>query len=573
MAVLFSRITFVMVSLALAAGCAASGPTGQSVGSAGSGTALRKAITISIEGEINALATELDASGVSGLSAYVHDFFHDYITVHGDDDEVLPQLTTQLPSQEDGTWKILLDGRMEVTWKLRPGVKWHDGTEFTSADVKFGWEVSADPVAPLGTASEVARRIEGMDTPDPYTVVAHWKETSRWARELGRTQTNLLPRHLLEADFRANKEGLNTHPYFTRVDAVIGTGPYRATEWARGSHLLVEANDQYWQGRPKIDRVTFKFIKDNQTVLANLLAGDTDVANRGISWDGVQFLQRDWLPQGRGELQIQPTNFRHNLFQFRPEVASPGDLLNVNVRRSLLHALDRELLVEGVYPGAGAQAVAHSIGYPGTPIGDTLERSITKYPHDPTRAAQLLENAGWRKGTDGMLAKGSERFRLELQVGGDSEDDKTFTVMESMYRPLGIELVYLSFGGRRQTPEDTARFSGLQKTGLPFNQPTFGRRWDGRDVAAPENRYSGGNRSAYRNPSVDQALDSIERSVSFADELRWWGEAWKHISEDVGVMGLFFVPNPIATKKGVVGPLPRNASGQATWRAHTWDVQ
>ena len=89
---------------------------------------------------------------------------------------------------------------MRRTWRLRPGVLWHDDTEFTSADVKFGYEVTVDPAGPLGVASPATRAIDAIDTPDPYTVVVHWRATSRWGGELGRMQLNLLPRHLLEAE-------------------------------------------------------------------------------------------------------------------------------------------------------------------------------------------------------------------------------------------------------------------------------------------------------------------------------------------------------------------------------------
>jgi len=572
---LAGRFALGTILVALVLGCAAPERGRESLQQPQDGSGQqRKSLTVSLEGEINALATELDSSGVSGLSSYLHDFIHDYLTVRGDLDDLLPQLVTALPSIEAGTWKVTDDGRMEVTWQLQRNVRWHDGTEFTSADVKFGYDVTVDPAAPLGVPTEATRVIEAIETPDPYTFIARWRATSRWGAELTRTSFNLLPRHLLEQDFLANKEGFGTHPYFTSADVVIGTGPYRPVEWVLGSHLTAVAFDQYWQGRAKIDRVTFRFIKDNQTILANLLSGTTDVANRGLSWDGVQFVQNEWVAQGKGTLLNQPTNFRHVLFQFRPEFVSPTDLLNPDVRRALVHGFNREQLVEGIFPGGGPNLVAHSIGYPGTPIGDTVERVIVKYPYDAARASQLLEQAGWRKGPDGLLTKpNGERFRIELQAGGDSEDDKTFTLMESDYRTLGIELVYRSFGGRRQTPEDTARFSALQKTGLPFNQPTFGRRWDGRETATAENRWSGGNRSGYANARTDAALDGIERAIRFEDQLRFWADAWRTITEDVAVLGLFFVPQPIAARKGVEGAFPANAGGSATWRAHTWDVR
>src|SRR6266545_2661032 len=182
-----TRIALLGVLLAtLASGCATPGPGPVSQSDRASDQP--KVLTISLEGEINALATELDSSGVSGLSSYLHDFIHDYLTVRGDRDELLPQLVTELPSIERGTWKVTDDGRMEVTWRLHRGVRWHDGTEFTSADVRFGYDVTVDPTAPLGVATEATRVIEAIETPDPYTFVAHWRTTSRWGAELGRNQ-------------------------------------------------------------------------------------------------------------------------------------------------------------------------------------------------------------------------------------------------------------------------------------------------------------------------------------------------------------------------------------------------
>lgn len=568
-------VSITIASVLLVTAC--TGPASTPGRPPGTGASLTqsKAITISLEGEVNALATELDATGVSGLSSYVHAFLHDYVTVNGDRDEVLPQLAATLPSLDDGTWKVFEDGRMQVTWHLRPGVLWHDGTEFTSADVKFGWEVTVDPAAPLGQVPRQSRAIEAIDTPDPHTLVVHWKQPSRFGAQMMRSQINILPRHLLEEAFLANKEAFGGHAYFISTDALIGTGPYRPTDWVRGSHLVAEAFDRYHQGRPKIDKVTFRFIKDEQTTLANVLAGEIDVANRGLSWNGVQSLQREWARTGAGTVQNQPTNWRHVLFQFRPALASPSGLLDPRVRQALIHGVDRKALIEGIFPGAGPDVVAHSIAYPGTPIGDAVEPHIVKYAHDPTRASALLREAGWHAGGDQVLVNPSagERFRLEFNAGGGDEDDKTFALIESNYRPLGIELFYQSFGGRRQTPEESVTFTGLQKTGFPFNHPRFGRRWDSREVAGPENRYAGGNRSGYTNQQLDGVLDRLERSLRFEDELRYWGEAWRIITAAPAVLSLFFVPQPIAVRKGVEGVFPTNPSGDATWRVHTWDIK
>lgn len=534
----------------------------------------RKTLTISLEGEINALATSLDSSGVSGLSTYVHSFLHNYVTVDGDNDEVLPQLASELPSVDAGTWKVLDDGRMQVTWKLRKGALWHDGAEFTAADVKFGWEVEAHPANPLGVRTATIQVVESMEIPDPHTLVVYWKGPNRFGGQMMRGEIEPLPRHLLEADFRANAEAFGGHAYFLDTSVVIGTGAYRAITWERGSHLVAEAFDRYHQGRAKIDRVIFKFIPDDQTTLANILSGEVDVANRGFSYDGALYLEREWVATGKGTVQNQPTNWRYNLFQFRPEVVQPRDLLQRDVRKAVILAFDKESAVEAMFPGLGKQMVAHAIGYPGTPIGDALERTIVKYPYDPNRAEQLLEAAGWRKGGDGILAKpNGEQFLLALNASTSDEDSTVFALMESDLRKVGIKLSFATFGGRRQEPALSVQFTGLQKTGFPFNHPTFGGRWDSRLVAGPENRYGAANRSGYVNPRVDELLDRLDASIRPQEELRYWGDVWRIITDDATAMSLYFVPQPIAVRKGVTGVIPPNPSGSTNWRVHLWDIE
>ncbi len=532
----------------------------------------RKAITIALEGEINALATDLNASSVSGLTSYLHAFIHNTMTMEDDEDEVRPLLATELPSLEAGTWKVFDDGRMEVTWRLHRGVLWHDGTEFTSADVRFGWQVAADPVA-LGRSSLTLRQMQDVTAPDPYTVVVHWRETSRFGGEMGRTQMTPLPRHILEPAFLADTSTFAAQPYFSDHEALVGNGAYRLLTWERGSHATVEAFDRYYGGRPKIDRVTFRFIPDPRTTMANVLSGAVDIAYRGIGYDEAVFIQQEWAKSDGGTVQNAPTNYRHILFQMRPEMAVPRDLLNVQVRRALMYGANREDMVQAVFPGVGPEMVADGIGWPGSANGDAVRQSVARYAYDPTRAAALLDSVGWRRGGDGILVKATgERFDMELRSSGTSEFERIFTLMKRDYGQLGIELSLLSFGGRIQDPSIQAYFPGMLQTGFPFNFPTFGNRWQSRNVDGPENRFSGGNRSGYINPALDTVLDNLERAIRPQDEARLYGDAWRILTEEMAVMSLYFVPQSVAVRKGITGALPKNPSGLPTWRVQTWDV-
>ena len=130
-------------------GVACAGPASAPAGGPASGAAppapQRKAIVIALQAEVNALTGGMNQTGIlNPPSRYFHEFVNAYLTYRDQNDDVRPWIAADLPSVAAGTWRVLDDGRMEMTWKLRQGVKWHDGQELTSADVKFSWEAARD---------------------------------------------------------------------------------------------------------------------------------------------------------------------------------------------------------------------------------------------------------------------------------------------------------------------------------------------------------------------------------------------------------------------------------------------
>lgn len=308
-------------------------------------------MSVALPAELNALATDLGVFGaLSRPTTFVQSFLHSYVTVRDDKDGVSPQAAAELASLEAGTWKLLDDGTMEVTWKLRRGVRWHDGVELTAADVRFGWQVAADPATPLGGIRSVARLIQAIDTPDPYTAVVRWRQPSQFGGEMARGQLDPLPQHVLEGAFTADKDNFVNQPYFTSADVFVGAGPFRIGEWERGSHITVQAFDGYFLGRPKLDQVTFRFMQDPRVALSNLLAGAIDMAYTAFGFQEAITVQQSWAGGG-GTVLMAPTNYRHIMPQFRAGQAQPADLLDQRVRKALMYALDRAEIVEAVFPG------------------------------------------------------------------------------------------------------------------------------------------------------------------------------------------------------------------------------
>lgn len=533
----------------------------------------RKSITIAIPVEIQALATDVASVGIGGPTNYFHAFVNEYLTVRDDYDAVRPQLSTELPSVESGTWRVLDDGRMDVTWRLRRGVLWHDGTEFTSRDVAFGWEAARGANSPLRGGGSVARFIEAVDTPDPHTAVVRWRQTSQFGGQMEKGQLDPLPSLLLESAFLSDPEGFFNHPYFTAPETFVGAGPYRPVTWERGSHIVVEAFDRYFLGRPKIDRITFRFIHDPRTALVNVLSGSVDIARGSLGIEEGALLRQDWARSGAGTVLLPPNTYRHLLPQLRPELVKPADILNPNVRKALVLALDRREIVEGSIPGGTPDLVADSIAVPGTPYGDGVASGLTRYPYDPARAAALLEDAGWRRDGDGILAKpNGERFQIELRIRRCLECESVYTLMQQHYRRVGIELGSVDLGASAN-PADYVLYPGLLVTGLPANQAVFGARWHSSNIARTENRFTGANYNGYTNLALDRVLDNLDRSIRLEDQLRYWAEAWRILTDDVGVISLYFYPQPNAVRKGLVGPIPANSFGSVTWQIHLWDIQ
>jgi len=221
-----SRCAALALAVGLLLACAVPSRQTDPGGSAPS-TAQRKAIAVALPAELNALATDLGVFGaLSRPTSYVHAFLHSYVTVRDDKDDVAPLVALDLPSLDAGTWKLLEDGTMAVTWRLRPGVRWHDGTEFTSADIRFGWQVAADPAIPLGGIRSMVRFIDDIEVADPYTVVVRWRQPSQFGGEMARGQLDPLPRHVLESAFNADRESIVNHPYFTSPDVFVGPGRF-----------------------------------------------------------------------------------------------------------------------------------------------------------------------------------------------------------------------------------------------------------------------------------------------------------------------------------------------------------
>ena len=559
------RATLAGLILVLSACTASPAARQEPAVSAPAGRSGPKAITIALPIDPIGLAGNMMGALAVVPSRYFREFTNAYLTTYNTQDEAVPWLATQLPSLNDGTWKVLDDGRMEVTWKLRQGVKWHDGTEVTSDDLKFSWEIGKDLTTGVATQS-VARYVEAVDTPDAYTAVFTWSTSSSLGGLAGVREFDVLPRHVLAS---AERAGLSDTPFFSDPSAFVGSGAYRPLSWDRGSSLTLEAFGEYFLGRPQIDRVTFTIIPDASTALTNVMAGQVDIAYWAINYEGARVLQNEWKA-GEGVVEMQPNNARHLLPQFRSEYASPRDLLDVRVRRALMHAMDRTDLAEAA--AAGAARVINSTTYPDSALGRAVEARAAPYSFDPARAAALFAEAGWQKDGDGMLTKGGERFTLSYRAGvGLTDANLILPVLQQQYRRSGVDLVYNAAPTRDL--EAGVTFPGLSFRGLPDNQAGFLALFNSAMTASAQNRWTGANVHGYANSAADELLGRVDRTLRTEDRVAVWADANRLLLEDVAYIPLYNYPFPYVVRKGLRGPLPANPINPPSYFVHTWDLE
>lgn len=332
---------------------------------------------------------------------------------------IIPLLAREVPTLENGGVVLRRDGGMDVIWRLRPGVRWHDGLPFTSADVKFTVEAINDPgYNPEST--DGFDRIASVDTPDSLTAVVHYREV--YAPYALQFERGALPQHLLRDRDIDRATDYNRNP--------LGTGPYHLVEWKTGEYILLERVPHYWRGDslPRIRQLLFKFIPNTNTRINQLRSGEAHVAAL-VPWDKVRELgdvPRLTLHRMTGNSYEHITlNQRH----FPP-------FADLRVRRALISAVDRQAIVHNLL-----DSLAPVIDGPIQPVSWAYTDSVRRYPYDPAYARALLDSAGWRSATPGGIRERGGRplsFTLITQAGFAIRENVA-QVMQRQWREVGVD--------------------------------------------------------------------------------------------------------------------------------------
>lgn len=315
------------------------------------------------------------------------------------------------------SWEVSPDG-LRIIFHLRKGVKWHDGAEFTAEDVLFTYQMVTNPSLPTPYSSNYGP-VDNVEIADKYTVKVTYKEP--YAPALESWGMGIIPKHALQGKDIASPV-VNRNP--------IGTGPYKLKEWITGQKIVLEAFDDYFEGRPNIDRFVSRIIPDTATMFLELKFG-------GIDFMGIT------PPQYK--LQANTDFFNRNFQKFRyPSFGYTYlgyNLLHplfkdIRVRQAIAHSINKDELIAGVLLGYGTPATG-----PFPPESWAYNPDVKGYEYSPEKAVALLSKLGWKKNAYGVLEKKGRPFSFTVLVNqGNEARLKTAQIIKEQLKRVGIDM-------------------------------------------------------------------------------------------------------------------------------------
>ena len=461
---------------------------------------------------------------------------------------IVPLLAASVPTIENGGVVLRQDGGMDVTWRLRPDVKWHDGMPHTSADVRFTVEAINSPTY-NPESTDGFDRISSVDTPDSLTAVLHYREIyAPYALQFVR---GTLPKHLLEGRDIDSANDYNRAP--------LGTGPYRVAEWKSGEYIRLEAVPNYWRGAgtAAIKTLLFKFIANTNTRINQLKSHEVDMVVM-FPWDKHREVAA--IP-GVSVHRIDGNGYEHVTLNQRSMPA----FADLRVRQALTHAVDRALISTTILEGLAP--ITHG---PVQPVSWAYNPNVRTYGFDPARARALLDEAGWRDSNgDGVRDKSGQRFSFTLITqAGFAVRENVAQVLQRQFKDVGVEAaVQLHDGTSISKLWFEGRFDAMLHWWQLPADPELALFF-AKDRMPPHGR----NINYVADDALTALVYAADRTVLQSERKRILGEAQMRIADLAVEIPLYGV-----TKLDAVPTRLRGFTGNPTntgpfWNVHAWTL-
>jgi len=395
--------------------------------------------------------------------------------------------------------------RLTYVFHLHPGVKFHDGRSLTSRDVKWTFDSLLQGKI-RSTKAAVYRPVDRIDAPDDFTVVFHLKEpfaTFLWNVSDG--AVGIVP--------YGSGDEISRHP--------MGSGPFRFVSAEPDKEVIIQRNDGYWGEKARLKRVRFAVIPDATTRALELRKGSADIAVTSLTGDMVLTLERE---SNLEVLRAPGTVVGYLAFNTRDPI-----LKDVRVRQAVAYAIDRTAIIH--YLMRDFARPAYSLL---PPESGAYSADVPRYDHNPDRARQLLERAGYP-------AVHGVRFHLTMKTSTDESPRLVAAVLQQQLREVGIALDIRTF-------EFATFLSDIIRGAYQLHT----LRWVGGNEDPDIFEYvfhsakfspNGGNRTYYSNPRVDALIDQARGELDQNARKQIYAEIQRILAEDLPYINLWYIEN------------------------------
>jgi peptide/nickel transport system substrate-binding protein len=416
------------------------------------------------------------------------------------------------------SWEVSEDG-LTITFKLRRGVKWHDGAPFTAQDVLFTYQVMVDPKTPTAYSGDYLQ-VKKAEAVDDYTFRVTYPKP--FAPALGSWTLAILPKHLL-----AGKD-ITASPLARRP---VGTGPYRFQEWKTGEKIALTYNPDYFEGRVYLNGYLYLVKPDLATMFLELKAGNLD--RMGLT--PLQYTRQTEYPK----FQRLYAKYRYIPFSYIYLGYNLEDrrFADRRVRQALSLAINRREIIDGVLLGLGQEATG-----PYKPGTWFYNPGVPRFDYNPERARALLAEAGWRPNSQGILKKEGRPFEFTILTNqGNDIRVRTAEIIQRRLREIGIlvKIRTVEWAAFLKEFIDKGRFEAVLlgwNTGLDPDQYDI---WHSSKTKPGELNFI-----HYNNPQVDALLEEGRHTFDREKRRRAYFRLQEVIAEDQPYTFLF-VPDAL----------------------------
>jgi peptide/nickel transport system substrate-binding protein len=528
-----------------------------------------------------------------------------------------PYMVKKIPTQENGLWKINkvvgADGKetvksMELTWELRKGLKWADGTEITGDDAVFNFNFYNHPSFPT-IHSETDFWIDSVtvDPNDPYKIIVKWNTPTLSANG----GIGFMPRAYFEKAFNYHLDNfsINDKTYYDpskddpKTDKVdesfksakfladekfilqctesdiaknkidynkypMHNGAYKVKKWEQGQTIILEPNENYIFGKPLLDSITFRTIENTDTLLAAAMAGNVDMTLTGLSFDQAKQLEKKGAEIPQKAIFTPSLTWEHlDLNIDNPELA------DVRVRKALLYSIDRQAIVDNFF--GGVQPVANAWLPPKHYAYD--DTSITKYEFSKEKAAALFDEAGWKLNPKtGKREKDGKVFTITFMTTAQNKTrEQVQAVISSGWKEMGLEV--------NTKNEQATSFFGTTLRERKFNGAIAAMyAWimgpdsnlfnmaNSKQIPTQANGWSGQNYTGFKNEIADKI--TLE-NMKLLDKNKVYDGikiVQKILTDELPSLPLFFRVDITSCHEAIVNFRPTGTLAPVTWNTPWW---